>query len=485
MVLQQSVSIQPNKFSIPGPPALPFIGSCPLLKKHLHLEFDLLAKRYGNIFQLRIKDGRTLVVLNGLETIKEALVKQQDNFNARADFDIFQAPPQSHFVELKSGEPWKKHHSIVSKAMHTFVVSKSEVLESWVLEEVESLANIFLKFDGQPFNPELHLPLASLSFIQRLIFDKRGTVEDLDFVETALDIHHFPKFLDLVRLELIPKIWHPIYLLPRWQGIQKFVKSVTQIQNYLAKNIDQHRESFDPKNLRDITDALLKYSSELTESDRTNLGLSEADIVHGSLFQFVGAGGGFPDVITRWALLYMITHPEIQTEIQKELDEVIGREQSVRFKHRSQLPFTEACINETLRHCSITTIPAVNYTTTTDTLLEGYLLPKNTPLVINYYGLTRDERHWKEPEKFNPHRFLDENGKFRRDLLDKFYPFGVGSRRCMGEYLGRFLIFLIFTNLVHKFKFEKVPNQKLSFEPRAGIFLIPKDNFKVVAKSRF
>lgn len=485
MVLQQSVPIQSNKFAIPGPPALPFVSVLPLLSKHLHLELSQLAKKYGNIFQLRINGGRKLVVLNGLETIKEALVKQQDNFKARADFEVFRSEPQSHFLELKSGETWKKHRSIVGQVIHTFVVSKSEVLESWVLEEAEDLANTFLKFDGQPFNPDLYLPLASLGFMQRLLFSKKGSAEDLEFVETARNIHHLPKFLDLFRLEFIPKIWRPIYLLPRWRRIQNFIRSVTRLENYVSKNVDQHRESFDPENLRDITDAFFKCSSELTESDRNDLGLTEADIVNGSLMQFVGAGAGFPDVISRWALLYMVTYPDIQAKIQQELDEVVGREQLPRFEHRSRLPFTEACINEILRHSSITTLPAINYATTADTILEGYFIPKNTPLAINYYGLTRDERYWKEPEQFNPYRFLDEKGKLRRNLLDKFYPFGIGPRRCVGEYLGRFLIFLIFTNLVHKCKFKKAPGEKLSFTPRAGIFLIPEDNFKVVVKPRF
>ncbi len=485
MVLQQSVSIQSNKFAIPGPPAFPFFDVLPLLSKHLHIEFYRLSKQCGNILQLRIPGGKKLVVLNGLETIKEALVKQQDNFNARADFEVFRSEPQSHFLELKSGETWKKHRSIVGKVVHTFIGSKSEALESWVLEEAEDLANIFLKFGGQPFNPDLYLPLASLSFMQRLIFDKRGTVEDLEFVETARNIHHLPKLLDLIRLEFIPKIWQPIYLLPRWKRIQKFIKSVTLLENYVSKNVDQHRESFDPENLRDITDGFLKCSSELTESDRNNLGLSENDIVNGSLMQFVGAGGGLPDVISRWALLYMIAYPDIQAKIQQELDEVVGREQLPRFEHRSRLPFTEACINEILRHSSITTIPAINYATTADTILDGYFIPKNTPLAVNYYSLTRDERYWKEPEQFNPYRFLDEKGKLRRNLLDKFYPFGIGPRRCVGEYLGRFLIFLIFTNLVHKCKFEKAPGEKLNFTPRAGIFLIPEEDYKIVAKPRF
>ena len=490
MISQQSASIQLNKINqlVPsGPPALPFIGIFPFLGKHLHLELTQLAKRHGNIFQMRV-GARTLVVLNGLETIKEALVKRHENFNARADFAVFQQPPQSHFLELKSGEPWRRHHSIVGKVIHTFAVCKSDTLERWVLEEAADLANTFLKFDGQSFDPDLYLPLATLSFMQRLIFGKRGAVGDLEedttFVVTARNLKHIPKVLDAVKSEFIPRIWQPLFRLSRKKVLQNFLKGLTSLEHYVSNNVEQHRQSYDPENLRDITDGLLKASSELTESDRSTLGLSENDIVNGSLMQFAGAGGGLPSIILRWALLYMITYPTIQAEIQKELDEVVGREQQPCLAHRGKLPFTEACINEIFRHSSITTMPPINYATSADTTLEGYFIPQNTPLVINYYSLTRDERYWEEPEQFNPYRFLDENGKLRNNLVDKFYPFGVGARRCIGEYLGRLQIFIFFTNLMHRCKFEKVSGEKLSLEPQPGVFVIPED-YRVVAKSRF
>ncbi len=67
-------------------------------------------------------------------------------------------------------------------------------------------------------------------------------------------------------------------------------------------------------------------------------------------------------------------------------------------------------------------------------------------------------------------------------MTDKFYPFGMGSRRCIGEYLGRLIVFLFFSNLMHQCKFEKVPGEKLSFDsPLGGVFSTPQD-FKVVVK---
>ena len=148
------------------------------------------------------------------------------------------------------------------------------------------------------------------------------------------------------------------------------------------------------------------------------------------------------------------------------------------------MPFTEACINEIFRHASPTNLPAITYGTRKDTILNGYFIPQETPVLVNYYSLTRDERYWSEPEQFNPYRFLNDNGKLRKNLLEKFYPFGIGPRRCLGEYLGRLQIFLFFTNLMHRCKFESVPVDKLSLEPGLGFFASPQD-YRVTVTPRF
>ncbi len=493
MISQQSTPIQFNKTDIdkiapPGPPQLPFVGMRPFLSQYPHLQLNQLAKKYGNVYQLRV-GARKIVVLNGLKTIREALVKQQDSFDARADFFLYKLPPKKYFLESKSGESWKKHRSIIGQVVHNFMAGKYDLLESWVQEEAADLVNVFINSNGQPFDPYQYTPRATLSFMQRLIFGKRGSInnpqEDPDFVKIA----HSGKKINqasakFTKLQLLPLIWRPYILLSSWKALLSFAKIAPTLERYIENNIDWHKQSFDPENLRDIADGFLKASSELTESDRNELELSETHIVKGSLIQFVGAGTELSSMMIRWALLYATAYPDIQAKIQQELDEVVGREGQPRLEHRSKLTFMAAFMNEVIRHSSATNLPAFIYATSSDTTLEGYFIPKNTPLMINYYSLTRDERYWQEPEKFDPCRFLDENGKLRNDLTDKFYLFGVGSRRCVGEYFGRLLIFLIFTNLIHKCKFEQVPGEKLSLEPQPGIFVTPKD-YRVSVKPRF
>ncbi len=229
MILQQTAFAQLNEITHPKPPMVSLADMCPFLSKHLHIALNQLAKKYGNIFQMRV-GARNFVVLSGVETIKEALVKQQDTFNNRADLNIFQQPPQSEFLELKSGEAWKKHRDILMQVMHTFLAGNSDIHESWVTKEAEDLVDSFLNSSDQPFDPELYIPLATISFMQRLVFDKRGSVEDADLVKTAYSIKMLPNgFIKGIILDVLPKSWQPIFAFVHLNSAQAFIECLTAV----------------------------------------------------------------------------------------------------------------------------------------------------------------------------------------------------------------------------------------------------------------
>ncbi|PIK55163.1 putative cytochrome P450, partial [Apostichopus japonicus] len=61
----------------------------------------------------------------------------------------------------------------------------------------------------------------------------------------------------------------------------------------------------------------------------------------------------------------------------------------------------------------------------------GTILPKGTPVWMGYYWLHRDPKHFPDPEKFDPDRFLPENSKNRPHF--SFLPFSAGHRNCIGQ----------------------------------------------------
>jgi cytochrome P450 len=60
----------------------------------------------------------------------------------------------------------------------------------------------------------------------------------------------------------------------------------------------------------------------------------------------------------------------------------------------------------------------------------GYTYPKDTVIILFYYGLHRDAKLWSEPLAFKPERFSKENEKDRAKI---YFPFGSGPRLCIGN----------------------------------------------------
>ncbi|KAK8773489.1 hypothetical protein V5799_011971, partial [Amblyomma americanum] len=60
-------------------------------------------------------------------------------------------------------------------------------------------------------------------------------------------------------------------------------------------------------------------------------------------------------------------------------------------------------------------------------------------------------KYWKDPEEFNPSRFLNEDGSALLPKPDQLIPFGVGKRMCPGETMATVEIFLYLTTILQAF----------------------------------
>lgn len=87
-------------------------------------------------------------------------------------------------------------------------------------------------------------------------------------------------------------------------------------------------------------------------------------------------------------------------------------------------------------------------------------LLQGTIVFASLSGCNEDPTVWKEPEKFQPERFLDENGKLSLSL-DHSLPFGAGRRLCAGETFARNTYFLIAAAFIQNFDFDVAPNSRM------------------------
>ena len=84
-----------------------------------------------------------------------------------------------------------------------------------------------------------------------------------------------------------------------------------------------------------------------------------------------------------------------------------------------------------------------------------------------------DPEHFPSPDKFDPTRYLDQDGKFVPN--PRVIPFGLGKRRCLGETLARIELYMFFTGILSRFNVVKAnAGEVLETEPIYGNTLSPK-----------
>ncbi|OCT85469.1 hypothetical protein XELAEV_18023636mg [Xenopus laevis] len=451
----------------PSPPSRPFVGN--LLQvdlKNLHNSIKQLSKQYGDVISLQLF-WKPMVVLNGFEVMKEALIQKSEDIADRPTiyiFDIFGFGANNRGVMFANyGQSWKDLRRFTLSTLRDFGMGKKS-LEERVGEEAGYLCAAFQSEQGRPFYPNVLLNTAVSNIICSIIFGERFEYDD----------HKFQKLLSLTEeilisgSETMPQV---LCLLP-WSAkfpslAKRFFKPRISMEKYLKEIINEHQQTWDSGHTRDFIDAFI------LEMEKENLQLTIADLF--------SAGTETTSSTLRWGLLFMLLYPDVQRKVNAEIDQVIGRSRKPTMGDVSQMPYTNAVIHEIQRYADIIPL-SVPHVTYRDTYIKGFFIPKGILIMTNLSSVLKDERVWEKPFQFYPEHFLDRDGKFVK--REAFMAFSAGRRVCLGEQLARMTLFLFFTSLLQHFSFQ-IPDGEPS--PREDPVIvynqIPHD-YKICAKVR-
>ncbi|KAJ1206848.1 hypothetical protein NDU88_002243 [Pleurodeles waltl] len=439
---------------------------------------------YGDVMKLKL-GFVPVVVLSGFETVKEALLKKGDTFAGRPKMIIF-----SFFADGKSmsfsenvGESWKVQKKIAKNSLRSLAKSEAKsstfscLLEEHVSDEASELVKRFLELSpkNKSFNPFSSIVSAVGNVVCALCFGKRYDHNDAEF------IHLLKINSDLLKAAsaTYPADYIPGLRYLPLPGAKLARVFYTNLNNFIAKCVKEHYSTFDKDHIRDITDALINLcESKHPDGKVSRLSDEKIIITVNDVF-----GAGFETIATTlfWCLLYLIKYPDMQTIIQEEIDEKIGN-RLPKFDDRKELHYSEAFINEVFRHTSFMAFP-IPHCTTEDTVLNGYFIPRKTTILLNFYQINHDETMWKNADLFIPERFLDFKGELDKSKVDKVMIFGMGTRKCIGEDVGRNEVFLILTTILQQLRLEKDHEDTLDMTPLCGFIMKPKP-YSLIATQR-
>lgn len=167
---------------LPGPRALPLIGNVLEMGKNPYLSLTAMGERYGDVFQIQI-GMRPVVVLSGLETVRQALVKQGEDFSGRPDLYSFRYINDGKSLAFSTDQAgvWRARRKLAYSALRTFSTLEgttpeySCMLEEHICKEGEYLVNQLnniMKTEGS-FDPLRHIVVSVANVICGMCFGRR------------------------------------------------------------------------------------------------------------------------------------------------------------------------------------------------------------------------------------------------------------------------------------------------------------------------
>jgi cytochrome P450 len=197
----------------------------------------------------------------------------------------------------------------------------------------------------------------------------------------------------------------------------------------------------------DLLDRLLAARDEEEGGGGGGGGMGDVAL-RDELMTLLVAGQETSAILLTWTCALLAAHPAAAARAAAEVDAVLGgssrggsaeqqRQRLPGAGDAAKLPYITAVVYETMRLLP----PAylVGRCAAHDVLLGPWRIPKGTTLLVSPYLLHRSPRHWRDPETFDPARWLSDDGStLLPDALrgmgpnGAYVPFGAGPRNCIG-----------------------------------------------------
>ena len=414
-----------------GPPFLPRLLTGKIFRQS---SVDFLAnnaRQYGDLVHFGA-GKRNIFQFNHPELIQELLINDEPR-NVRGI--VMQ---RSRFILgnglLTSEEPLHmRQRRMAAPAFHRArIAAYGDVIAKYAAEMADR---------WQPGALDLHpeMLLLALRIVGKCLFD---TDAQADMKKIAAAVDAFMGFLPLVFLPFSKQIEK----LP-FGPMEKIRRGGVDLDAIIYGMIAERRKS--PGDRGDLLSMLLD-ATDVEENPGGKphgapIGMTDQQVRDECLTVMLAGHETTANGLS-FALWLLAKHPEAQEEVHKEAIRVLGS----RLPDATDFPrlrYAYMAFAESMRlYPPVWVIGRSCGPVPYD--FRGFTIPAGAVLIAPQIVVQRDARFWPDPERFDPLRFAEE-GKTTRPKF-AYYPFGAGSRQCIGEGLawmeGVFVLATIFRN---------------------------------------
>ncbi|KAG9285746.1 hypothetical protein G9A89_003425 [Geosiphon pyriformis] len=466
-----------RKNPLPGPFPIPLIGNLPLMV-NLVENATYLAKKYGDIFEIYVGSERHIFVNRGT---KQFLAGIADENKDTSYFHRLKLDTVGILMN-RNIQNWRRTRNFLAN----FLQSKSfiESLVQEIQSQLDDATNIFIHESSEikinfgewatSLSTDLTLKLATgrryysmITYYASLNFSSdisrnRGET-------SKIEIKNSDQFIQLNKL--FPRMMMYIMTVPLWireyfPGFSFLNKRYwhylelldTELDDIInSRGVEVKQENFDlgiEKNW--VADNLVTFWL----TPKKNF-INDGDSVIGKkelkslILELIAGGIDKPANQLCFIIYQLAKHPEFKSRLIFEINSVFKKDptRKLTYSDLESLPFTKAIIKESLRLTpAAPLVPKISSSTNVIGTQKQFHIFENQKVWLNLTGINQNRHDWKEPENFNPERFLEEEkGKLNGG---GYLPFGAGVRKCPGEELAIVELMVWVVSLYRRFDVE-------------------------------
>lgn len=409
-------------------------------------------QQYGDTVAITpLKRKSPAVLLNNPEHVKQVLIGNHRNYAKGVGFERV-AMLLGNGIIVSDGDFWRSQRRMIQPVFHRKIIANLALMmqrcNERKLEQWQRKAA-----DSEAIDLTTEMSALALEVILRALFS-----DDLDELIQQQGENPFSM--------LVEDVTRDLKLAMRFRALTRHVASIMETRR--KQNRIEH----------DFLSLLMETRDKDTLQPMADKALID------EVMTIIVAGHETTAGTLNWAWYLLSQNEKVEQELHREVD-ALAENAAQRaatcpnFDDIGMLVCTRRIIDETLR-----LYPPVwlfSRKALDSDVFESEAgevrVPAGTDIFLSPYFLHRDKRHWVDPDVFNPSRFSDENIRERNRHV--YYPFSLGSRRCIGEFFSLVDMQLHFGLLAQHIRLLHLPGEPVEIEPlinlrsRSSIMMMP------------
>ena len=443
--------------TISGPSSSSFIQLLNWIFRPLDYQEEC-RKKYGDTFRLNLMGLPPFTVVSDPQGVRDIFTADTQKFDVGRTNGLAGSLLGDNSLVLLDGVEHRRQRKLMMPPFH------GEKVRSYAQTIVNIAEQEAREWDKEkPFIAQKAMQRITMETILHVVFglsqgDRYQKLKPL-LIE-LLDLTGSPLRASLIFLPFLQQDWG------EWSPWGRVESRKRKIYQLLQAEIEDRRAN--PELLQDDVLSLM-----MSAEDEGGEGLSDIELKD-QMMTLLVAGHETTATALSWALYWIHKLPGVKQKLLAELENSSDRQDLLAI---SRLPYLNAVCNETLRIYPVAFIAFLRVAKTPVAVM-GQKLDPEAMFAPSIYLTHHSEDLYPEAKKFKPERFLE-----RQYSPYEFFPFGGGSRRCIGYALALLEMKLVLAKILTQWDLN-LANDLTVLPKRRGATIAPHNGVPLILKGK-